>query len=379
MINLIKGNIMEKFLYLTDQNENKEHSFIGPLFEKYLGKHYKVDIMYFSKTNENFEIKDENRFIMPLKYKNNIIDELAKNQISLGDYKYIFVRNHTAILKEVLSVKKDYNFILGYRLSFPKRIAKLQKDEANNKKSFFDVISNKLKTFSESALINQCDIFLPTSRQMRDDYLKTVKTRTFVIPSAIDPEDLKPNLQHEGNEKRFFYAGTLDKLREFETVLEAFSLVDPSKFKLMISTKDPEYANKLLDTYPSLQESIELYNTSTKAELLELISKADVGLAPLPNIVLFNSSTPMKVLDYYTSTVPCIMTKNENNESIFVDDSSAWLCDFDTESIKDKIEKIISLSKDEVAEVGVKGQNRLLEIRNNERIANDLAHQLDIM
>ncbi|PIF03929.1 MAG: glycosyl transferase family 1 [Arcobacter sp.] len=370
---------MDKFLYLTDQNESKEHSFIGPLFEKYLGKHYEVDIMYFSKTNENFEIKNGNRFIMPLKHKHNIIQELDRNKIYIGHYKYVFVRNHTAILKEVLSVKKDYNFILGYRLSFPKRIAKLQKDEANNKKSFFDVISNKVKTFSESALINQCDIFLPTSRQMRDDYLKTVKTRTFIIPSAIDPEDLKPNIQHESPEKRFFYAGTLDKLREFETVLEAFSLLDQSKFKLMISTKDPEYLNQMLDAYPNLQESIEVYDAKTKAELLELIAKADVGLAPLPDIMLFNSSTPMKVLDYYTSTVPCLMSKNENNESVFTDDSTAWLCDFNVDSIKNKLEKIISLSKEEVAQVGVNGQNRLLEIRNYERIANELAHQLDIL
>lgn len=370
---------MDKFLYLTDQNENKEHSFIGPLFEKYLGKHYEVDILYFSKTSENFEIKNGNQFIMPLKYKNEIIDELDKNKISLGDYKYVFVRNHTSILKEVLSVKKDYDFILGYRLSFPKRIAKLQKDEANNKKSFFDVLSNKVKTFTESNIINQCDIFLPTSRQMRDDYLKTVKIRTFVIPSAIDPEILHKNLQHEGEEKRFFYAGTLDKLREFETILEAFSLVDSSKFKLMISTKDPEYASKMIDSYPNLQDSIEIYNAKSKDELLDLISKADVGLASLPNIVLFNSSTPMKVLDYYTSTVPCLMTKNENNESIFEDDNSAWMCNFDSNSIKDKIEKIISLSKDEVTQVGVNGQKRLLDIRNYERIANDLAHQLNIM
>lgn len=370
---------MEKFLYLTDQNENKEHSFIGPLFEKYLGKHYSVDILYFSKTSENFEVKNGNQFIMPLKCKNEIIDELNRNKISLGDYKYVFVRNHTSILKEVLNVKKDHDFILGYRLSFPKRIAKLQKDEANNKKSFFDVISNKVKTFTESSLINQCDIFLPTSRQMRDDYLKTVNTRTFVIPSAIDPEILHPNIQHEGKEKRFFYAGTLDKLREFETILEAFSLVDANKFKLMISTKDPEYANKMIDSYPKLKDSIEIYNAKSKEELLDLISKADVGLASLPNIVLFNSSTPMKVLDYYTSTVPCLMTKNNNNESIFEDDNSAWMCDFDPNSIKDKIEKIISLSKDEVAQVGINGQKKLLDIRNYERIANDLAHQLNIM
>ena len=370
---------MEKFLYLTDQNENKEHSFIGPLFEKYLGKHYAVDIVYFSKTSENFEIKNGNQFIMPLKHKDAIIDELGRNKINMGQYKYVFVRNHTSILKEVLSVKKDHDFTLGYRLSFPKRIAKLQKDEANNKKSFFDVVSNKVKTFTESNLINQCDIFLPTSRQMRDDYLKTVKTRTFVIPSAIDPEILHANVQHDGVEKRFFYAGTLDKLREFETILESFSQVDSSKFKLMISTKDPEYANKMMDSYPQLQDSVEIYNAKSKEELLDLISKADVGLASLPNIALFNSSTPMKVLDYYTSTVPCLMTKNENNESIFEDDNSAWMCDFSTDLIKEKIEKIIALSKDEVAQVGVNGQKRLLDIRNYKRIADDLAHQLNII
>lgn len=370
---------MEKFLYLTDQNENKEHSFIGPLFEKYLGKHYDVNILYFSKTNEEFKVKNGNQFIMPLKHKNDIINELSRNNISLKDYRFVFVRNHTSILKEVLSVKKDYDFILGYRLSFPKRIAKLQKDEANNKKSFFDVISNKVKTFTESNLINQCDIFLPTSREMRDDYLKTVKTRTFVIPSAIDPELLHQNVQHEGEEKRFFYAGTLDKLREFETILEAFSLVDASKFKLMISTKDPEYANKLIEDYPKLKDSIELYNAKSKQELLELISRADIGLASLPNIMLFNSSTPMKVLDYYSSAVPCLMTKNDNNESIFENNISAWMSEFDRNSIKEKIEEIIALSKDDIAKVGTNGQNRLLDIRNYERIANDLAHQLNII
>ena len=177
----------------------------------------------------------------------------------------------------------------------------------------------------------------------------------------------------------FFYAGTLDKLREFETILDAFCLVDPTKFKLMISTKDPEYAKKMIESYPMLKDSIELYDAKSKDELLELISKADVGLASLPDIVLFNSSTPMKVLDYYTSAVPCLMTENENNNSIFEDEKTAWLCEFNKNAIKDKIEEIIALSKDEVAEVGVNGQKRLLDIRNFKRIADDLAHQLAVL
>ena len=370
---------MDKFLYLTDQNENSENTFIGPLFEKYLNKHFIVHIVYFSKTNYEFSIKNGNQFIMPLKYKNEIISELAKNDISLNDYSFVLVRNHTSILKEVLKIKHIYNFKLGFRLSFPKRIAKLQKDEANNKKSFFDVISNKIKTFTEASLINECDIFLPTSRQMRDDYLQNVKTRTFVIPSAIDPEVLYPNIQHEGEEKRFFYAGTLDKLREFETVLEAFSKIDTSKFKLMISTKDPKYLKEMILKYPNLEDSIEIYNANTKHELLELIAKADIGLAILPSITLFNSSTPMKVLDYYASAIPCLMTNNANNTSIFDADSSAWMCDFTKEEIINKLEYIISLSKDEVSQVGLEGQERLLAVRNYKRIADELAHQLNIL
>jgi glycosyltransferase involved in cell wall biosynthesis len=312
-------------------------------------------------------------------FLNIISNKIQTYGINLNEYQFVVVRNNTDLLKEVLKQKAKYNFKVGFRLSFPKRIAKLETDLANNKKSILDVISNKIQTYSEVSLINECDIFLPTSFQMKNDYFKDVKTRTFVIPSAIDPDILHENIQHEGNEKRFFYAGTLDKLREFETILEAFSNIHNSNFKLMISTKDPEFLDHLLIDFPNLKDNIEIYDAKTRKELLELIAIADVGLSPLPNIALFNSSTPMKVLDYYSSAVPCIMSDNENNASIFEDNISAWFTTFDKESIQKKLEYIISLSKNDVTKVGKKGQERLLAVRNYERIAADLAHQLNIL
>ncbi|WP_428023445.1 glycosyltransferase [Arcobacter sp.] len=370
---------MQKFLYITDQNEYSDNSFIGPLFEKYLTKHFNIDIIYFSKFKTSFEKKDNNKIIIPVSEKLSVLEVLNNNGIDLKEYTYVAVRNDTKILKEVLKRRGAYGFKVAFRLSFPKRIAKLQRDEANNKKSYFDIISNKIQLHQETSLINDCDIFLPTTRKMRDNYLKDVKTRTFVIPSAIDPEVLHENIQHEGEEKRFFYAGTLDKLREFETVLDAFSLLASGSFKIMISTKDPEYAQNLLEKYPNLKANIEIYNATTKDELLDLIAKADIGLSILPDIPLFNTSTPVKIMDYYSSAVPCIMSKNDNNLSIFDDNKTAWLCDFDKDSIKTKLEEIIRLSKEEVALVGVEGQHRLLDIRNYERIADDLAHQLNIL
>lgn len=56
---------MQKFLYITDQNEFSDNSFIGPLFEKYLTTHFKIDIIYFSKTKTQFEKIDENKYLFP--------------------------------------------------------------------------------------------------------------------------------------------------------------------------------------------------------------------------------------------------------------------------------------------------------------------------
>ena len=370
---------MSKFLYITDQDEYADHSFIGPLFQKYLTKHFEINTTFFSKEKTQIEIQENGRIIIPEKSKNNIIHELESHGINLNEFEFVVIRNNTDLLKEVIKQKSKYKFKVGFRLSFPKRIAKLETDLANNKKSILDIISNKIKTYSEVNLINECDIFLPTSFQMKDDYFKDVKTRTFVIPSAIDPDNLHEKTYHEGNEKRFFYAGTLDTLREFEVILEAFSNIDSSNFKLMISTKDPEFLDHLLLDFPNLNDNIEIYDAKTRNDLLNLIAKADVGLSPLPDIALFNSSTPMKVLDYYSSAVPCITSDNANNASIFGDNTSAWFTKFDKDSIQKKLEYIISLSKDEIREVGINGQKRLLAVRNYERIAADLAHQLDIL
>ena len=38
---------MSKFLYITDQDEYADHSFIGPLFQKYLTNHFDINTTFF--------------------------------------------------------------------------------------------------------------------------------------------------------------------------------------------------------------------------------------------------------------------------------------------------------------------------------------------
>ncbi|RXJ86298.1 glycosyltransferase [Arcobacter sp. CECT 8985] len=370
---------MKNFLYITDQDEYTDHSFIGAFFEKYLGKHMNVHILYFSHYKADFEKKDSKRFVLPLKFKNNLLKELEKNQIDIKSYDFIVVRNDIELLKDIQKAKIRYNYKVGFRLSFPKRIAKLKEDEANNKKTFFDIIGDKIQSYKETNIINECDIFIPSTNQMKEEFFSSINIKTFPVPTGIDPEMLHENIQHVEDFKRFIYAGTLDNLRKFETILEAFSQINNNLFRIVISTKDPEYAKNMILKYPNLKNCIEIHNAKNKQELLDLIAKADIGLSILPNIALFNTSTSIKIIDYYSSAVPCIMTNNAKNNTLFKDNVEAWFCDFNKKSIKAKIEELLTLSKEEVAKVGENGQKKLLDIRNYEKIAQDFATELNLI
>ena len=236
---------MKKFLYITDQDEYTDHSFIGPLFKKYLKEYYDVDTVYFSEFKDETQFKDD-RYVIPKSLQDDVIGELQRYGVDVSQYEYVAIRNTGEILKSILKARDVYNFKVIYRFSFPKRRAQMA---FGQKTGFFNMLDNKIKTFSETNLINQCDLFMPASYQMHVDFFEDVDVKRYILPPAIDPELLHDNIQHEGEEKRFFFMGALDKIREFDTVLEAFSNVQ-GKFKLMMATEEEAYAKRVTCKIP---------------------------------------------------------------------------------------------------------------------------------
>jgi len=364
---------MQKLLYITDQDEYVDHSFIAPLFEVYLKKYMTVDIVYFTDFKSDFEQKDAHRFTVPSRYKNSIISELMHNDLDIASYDFVMVRNNINIMKHVLKNRETYHYKALYRFSFPKRSIKMCCDKADNKAGFFSHLFHRSKTKKETKVINQCDAFLPTSQSMQHTFLPDVNIPSILCSPAINPDMLYDNQQHTGTQKRFVYAGTLDKVREFETVLDAFAALENDNWELLISTRDTLYAQKMLDRYPTIRRKVQIYSAKTKASLLELISKADIGVALLPDIPIYNSSTPVKIFDYYASGVPCLMTDSGHTNSVFTDCVDAWFCDFTQQDISQKLAYLLSLSKEEVIAVGAKGQQRLLDVKNYKTLAKNIA------
>lgn len=369
---------MKKFLYITDREEYSEHNFIGPLFEKYLPEHMKVDIVYLSKFKSYLD-NNNGHFIVPDHEKKDILKFLSQNDIDVSSYDYVVVRNMHEILANIIAVREKYGIKVGFRLSFPKIAAKLEHLKSENKSSLLKKINQKLKVSAKSKLINQCDVFMPTSKIMQEVYYPDVTTKIHVVPSAIDPSRVSKKVSRGDEKIVFAYEGTISKLRNFELVLEAFCALKSENWELLISTKDEEYAKSCVSTCSKIADKVQVSKASNKEELLALIARCDVGLALLPDINIFSTSVHLKIIDYYTSAVPSLMSKNTQNSSLFTHEKDAWLCDFDAETIAAELEKIIATPKDKIRAMGQAGQNKLLEIRNYEVIAKELAQAMEAL
>jgi len=367
---------MQKLLYITDQEEYVDHSFIAPLFEVYLQKYIHVDIVYFTEFKSDFTCKENHHFIVPSRYKNILFKELSCNQIDIYSYDFVMVRNNIKLMQYVLKYRDTYGYKALYRFSFPKRKVQIKCEEAQGKNQFLNRCIHAIQTKKETKIINNCDAFLPTSARMHKHYLPHVYIPTILCPPAINPEALHPHQQHKEETIHFVYVGTLDKLRSFETILDAFDLLKNKAWKLSISTRDVAFAYKLLEHYPAIRNQIHLYNAKTKDALLSLIAASDIGIALLPDIPIYSTSTPVKVFDYYTSGVPSLMSHSSHTTTIFTDDIDAWFCDFDTQEIANKLNYLLTLSHEEIAAIGAKGQQRLLEVKNYEMVAQNIAQQL---
>jgi len=367
---------VKNFLYITDREEYSEHNFIGPLFEKYLPEFLHVDIVYFSKYKSYFENKN-GHFIVPIHEKKDILKYLSQNNINIFSYDYVVVRNMHEILENILASKSMYDIKVGYRLSFPKIAASLERAKAENKITLIQEIDKKIKTLTKTKLINKCDMFLPTSKVMQEVYYPNITTKVHVVPSAIDPSRVHKKEDRSDKKIVFAYDGTLSKLRNFELVLEAFCALKSENWELLISTKDEDYAKSCVATCSKISDKIKISKASNKEELLAFISSCDVGLALLPEINIFNTSIHLKIIDYYTSGIPSLMSNNVQNSSVFTHDKDAWLCEFDSKKISDELEKIIATPKDKIREMGELGQNRLLEVRNYKTVAQELAKAME--
>lgn len=367
---------MNSLLYITDQEEYSENGTISTLFNIYLREYWNVDIVYVTKYKTSFA-KKENNLIVPSSKQNNIIPYLINKDINIDSYDFIFIRNKRSILKNVLKYKKTYNYKIAFRVSYPIKHHKLEFINTFFPYSLIKEYQYKQKIKNRDFLVNQCDLFLPSSSQAKDQFYSNIKIESFPIFTGLDPEKLNKHIVSFSDTIKFIYIGSIDKIREFHVILDAFLKISDKAWHLNISTTSKVYITSLLNNYPQLKPKISLLSAMSLKELREQINQNDVGIALLPRNKFYDTVLADKVIDYYSCSLPALLTSNEKNHSIF-DEDEAYFCDFDVDSIAEKLKFLINTPSQSDAIVGNKGQQKLLSLkRNYKTLAQDLAKKLD--
>ncbi len=366
----------KKLLYITDQQEYSEHGTIGPLFHGYLKDYLDVSIVYLTKFKNSFQKKGTD-YVVPQQYTTEICRYLDVKDVDLSSFDFIFVRNMLDVLSDVLKNRKQYGYKVGFRVSFPKTEVAYEAQKAQKTSSFFGVIGKYAQEYNKKRLISQCDLFMPTSKEMQEEFYVGIDVKSFVLPAGLDPKRITPHRASDGDERHFIYVGTLDSLREFDKVLLGFSKLSSQTWHLNISTLNTEFAKEVMKNYPKIINKVTVLHAENLDELMKQVDDCDVGIALLPDIPIYSTSIPAKVMDYYTCALPAMLTDNKKNRVLF-DDEDALFCKFDIDAIANKLEEIIAMSQDDIAKMGHAGQAKLLKHkRNYEIMAKELYERLE--
>jgi hypothetical protein len=369
---------MKHLLYITDQEEYSEHGTIGALFHGYLKEYLHVNVVYYTKYKHSFQIKGDD-FVVPAHHDRDIIAYLESKNIEISQYDYVFVRNTHYILKTVLSYREKYDYKVGFRTSFAKSTEAYERVK-KSKRGLLKSLRVKFGNMFKDRLINRVDIFMPTSTQMQRVFYPNVTCKVHPLLTALDPKSITTREIRNDGIRRFIYVGSLDRLREFEVVLDAFNAIGTAPWELFVSVVDPTVINELLKIYPKIKAKITVLNSDTLAMIHEQISSCDVGLALLPDHKLYNNALSAKVVDYYSCAVPALLSNTEKNHSIFDEGTEAVFSNFESTEISEHLKKLIETPEEELIAMGKEGQQRLLDLgRNYEDMAKVLYETLEAL
>jgi len=350
---------MKALLYITDQQEYADHGTIMPLFGHYLKAHMQVSIIYYTRYKDSFQCKGDDG-IVPEARLHDIVAYFEEEGFDLGRFDFVLVRNRFDVLGTLLAHRERYGYKVGFRLSFPKNETAYAAMMAKYNRAFFASMALKWKRRRERRLIERCDLFLPASAMMAAGLYPGLTLPTLPLPAGIDPRRVRPAKSAGARPRRFIYVGSLDPLRRFETILDAFGDLLDREWMLDISTFDPTYLKRLLARYPQLTPRIRVLQAANLSELTAQIGACDVGLALMPFLPIFATTLPAKVMDYYAAGVPAFLSDTPKNRDRLGDGTEAFFAAFDREAIVSGLETLLALDDAALARVRQSGLERLL-------------------
>ncbi|HIE35674.1 MAG TPA: glycosyltransferase, partial [Candidatus Omnitrophica bacterium] len=327
-----------KILILPNQSYHTNRAMLTEFWNKEFSKlgHRVIWVTQSEKSLRRVKIgrwKGSKIYLIPTSPRTNLW-EMIKNIVSGLIYKFIVANNimreenvdivhahdgaYEGILGLYLSKRYKKIFSFGYTSLFTE-MERSDLYDFRGIEFLLRFIRYKFREIGYKLISRHADMVFPISRYMGERLAKNENVpidKIFPIPQCATEHFL--NFKADDNkekEKEIIYTGTLGKPRKIDFLLKTFKLVLEAHCdaKLLLvgwgerkgDVQDlVNYAKKL-----GIEKNVEFTGKQPYHKMPAYISKAMVGVSPIPPLPHFLVSTPTKCVEYLSLGIPAVANK----------------------------------------------------------------------
>jgi len=307
-----------------------------------------------------------------------------------GDYNLVFVKEGMGVLDGLLAVyiRRKYKVPFVFYLASPLEMQwESHKIEHKNAKPFYYPIA-KLNVLLKTRYMRKADLVLPITRWCGEALVKKGirPSKIMPLPSTVDVNSFSSrsgdNIRHKyslSDAKVIIYIGTLAKVRKLSLLLKAF-LIAKKKTKnaklLMVGQGSNRVNLEILAERLGIRSDIIFTGWISHQEVLDCIAAADIGISPVPPLPFYESSSPIKMVEYMAAAKPVIANEEILDQKEVLEQSGGGiLVPFTVEAFADAMVELLN-NPEKAVEMGRRGRQWVVENRSHEVLARQMERRL---
>ena len=356
-----------RILLITDQYRGSDHSAIEAIFGRHLQRNAEVERVYFDRGIARAEHADDGRLFLPHRCRRNGLLNALSTVVKPADYDFVIVRNLFPVLRAMLAARARHGYRVAFWDSFPHAYRRRFEAEQTGRARLRKALEYRWRHRTERRLLAACDAYLPITSAHRELFFPELRVPTHPLPMGFD-FDAFPEVAVRPDRRgpiRFIYAGTIDRLRRMDTVLEGFRCAS-GEFELHLYTPASEATRQVIGLQGDPR--FVFHEPVLRAELMRRIAAADVGVSLIPPEKLYMGSSPTKTLEYYAAGRPAMLSELGDHRALF-DGDSAFFAEFDVAAIAEAVTRAAHCPRPQLDAMGRRGRERVRELRDYARMA----------
>lgn len=332
-----------KILYITREHFPTFRIDIKRLFGKYLPKHGVFTSIIAQRSNEESYLWEGGELLLYNKTGSKILNSIKAIVIetfliikNIKKYDVVQVRDKVTIALICLLIAKATCKPFFFWMSWPfseddLEKVKIQGSSQGSFRTLFTFIRGHLLRFFQYKILFPLSdhIFVQSEAMKSWLFEKGIDNRKMTaVPMGVDLDEvcgavpLKEIPQTLVNKKIIAYAGSLRQTRRVDILLDVFKKIfqkEQNAHLLLIGgTPLGENINWLHEeiTRLGLDNNVTITGWISQAEAWSYLQLAHIALNLLPRNVVFDTSSPTKLIEYAALGIPCIVTDNPDQKDL---------------------------------------------------------------